>query len=157
MARQYEEIDDGDDASPKFPMIPTHRSAVEITAESKLRLIERENSTSLYKQKPEKCHLMSQKKYRDEKYNPNNVVFMSRNLHQQFDAIDSSEGIPMFYLEYYVKHDASPVQGIVNNWPVPVYPTVVNAVLFKDEDARSVLIQLLLQRAYRYFTYNNSV
>ncbi len=62
---------------------------------------------------------------------------MSRNLHEQFDAIDSSEGIPMFYLEY-VKHDASPVQGIVNNWPVPVYLTVVNAV-FKDEDARSVL------------------
>ena len=86
-----------------FAMIPTHQRS-----KLQLRLIEREDSTSLYKQKPEKCHLMSQKKYRDEKYNPNNVVFMSRNLHQQFDAIDSSEGIPMFYLEY-VKHDASPV------------------------------------------------
>lgn len=138
MARQYETIYDGDNASPEFDVFSdSNTSAVEITAETKLRLVEREDSISLYRQKPEKCHLISQKKYRDEKYNPNNIVFMSRNLHQQFDAIDSSEGIPTFYLEY-VRHDASPVQGVVNNWPVPVYSTVVKAV-FKDEEAKRVL------------------
>mmetsp|Transcript_9047 Transcript_9047/g.12527 ORF Transcript_9047/g.12527 Transcript_9047/m.12527 type:complete len:339 (-) Transcript_9047:188-1204(-) len=138
MAVQYEKLEDGENASPDFDVFSnSNTSVVEITAETKLRLVEKEDSKSLFRQKPEKCHFISQSKYKEDKYNPNNIIFMSRNLHQQFDAIDSSEGIPMFYLEY-VSHDPTPIQGLVNGLPYPVYPTQVNAV-FKDEVAKSVL------------------
>ena len=51
---------------------------------------------------------------------------MTRSLHQQYDAIDSTEGVSQFYLQY-VGHDASSQQGIVNKKPCPVYATTVDA------------------------------
>lgn len=135
---QYEKIEGDTDGSPEFDIFSDSlTSAVELSDETKLRLIEREDSTALFRLKPEKCHLISQRRYKDDSKNPNNIVFMSRNLHQQFDAINSSEGIPMFYLVYVSHHSAS-IQGVVNNRPCPVYETTVN-VVFKDEEAMNVL------------------
>ena len=134
----YSKLEGDADGSPEYnEFLTSITSAVEINAETRLRLIEREDSISLFRQKPEKCHLISQTKFKEDKKNPNNIVFMSRNLHQQFDAIDSSEGIPMFYLEY-VNHNPMPMNGIINGRPHPVYETTVNAV-FKDEEAMQTL------------------
>jgi hypothetical protein len=108
-----------------------------MTTETKLRLVESEDSRPLFREKPEICHLMSQAKYPAYAKNQNNIVFMSRNLHQKFDGIGSSEGIPQFYLEY-VSHDPTPIQGVVSGQPSQVYPTLVIAV-FKDELAMNVL------------------
>jgi hypothetical protein len=62
---------------------------------------------------------------------------MSSTLHEQFDGINSSERIPMFYIEY-VAHDPIPIQGIVQEKPCSVYETTIKAV-FKDEEAMTVL------------------
>ena len=101
-----------------------------------------EDSVSLYLQKPKKCHLISQKRFKDDKYNPNNIVFMSRNLRQQFDAIDSSAGIPMFYLTY-VRHSTSSMQGSVSGQPCQVYETTVG-VVFKEEETMRTLAPFMI-------------
>jgi len=140
-ADQYEPIGGDSDASPDYDACSNSgtsiTSAVDVTAETRLRLVEKEDSVALFRQNPEKCHLISQTKFKDDKNNPNNIVFMSRNLHQQFDAIDSSVGIPMFYLEY-VRHDLVSTPGTVSNKPCQVYETTVN-VVFKDEECAGVL------------------
>jgi hypothetical protein len=58
--------------------------------------------------------LMSHSKLKDDKYNPNNIVCMSRNLHQQFDGINSSESIPMFYLSS-VRHNPESIADVVDS------------------------------------------
>ena len=140
-ADQYEPIGGDSDASPDYDACSNSgtsiTSAVDVTAETRLRLVEREDSVALFRQKPEKCHLISQTKFKDDKKNPNNIVFMSRNPHQQFDAIDSSEGIPMFYLEY-IEHEHASIHGVVSNKPCQVYETTVD-VVFKDEECASTL------------------
>ena len=137
-ADQYLKVPGDTDGSPEFDVFSKSlTSAVDINDETRLRLVEREDSHSLFRQKPERCHILSQKMYPNDKNNPNNILFMSRNLHQQFDAIDSSEGIPMFYF-LYVDHHHAPIQGVVDRWPCQVYETTVN-VVFKDEEAMSVL------------------
>jgi len=140
-ADQYKAIGGDSDASPDYDACSNSEisitSAVDVTAETRLRLVEREDSVALFRQKPEKCHLISQTKFKDDKKNPNNIVFMSRNLHQQFDAIDSSEGIPMFYLEY-IEHEHASIHGVVSNKPCQVYETTVD-VVFKDEECASTL------------------
>lgn len=134
----YQKLAELTDGSPEFDVFShSLTSVVDINEETKLRMVERENSFTLFRQKPERCHLISQSKYKDDSKNPNNIVFMSRNLHQQFDAIDSAEGIPMFYL-LYIGHHSTPFQGLANNRPCQVYETTVN-VVFKDEEAMSVL------------------
>ena len=137
-ADQYKNILGDTDGSPEFDVFSNSlTTAVDIDEGTRLRLVEREDSTSLFRQKPERCHLISQTKYPKEKRNANNILFMSRNLHQQLDAIDSAEGIPMFYFVY-VGHHPAPIQGVVDRWTCPVYETSVN-VVFKDEEAMSVL------------------
>jgi len=78
---------------------------------------------------------------------------MSRNLHQQFDTIDSSEGIPMFYLEY-VNHEPISIQGLVNGWPCQVHPTLWMQCS-KMQMPRPY--QFRLQEAHCYFIDCNSV
>jgi hypothetical protein len=112
-------------------------STVEMSPEVQFRLIDQENSFAMFRKRPEKCHLISQSKYKDDKYNPNNIIFMSSLLHEYFDGINSSVWIPTFYLDY-VAHDPTPIQGVVEEKPCPVYETTVKAV-FHDEEARSVL------------------
>eukprot|EP01031_Cornospumella_fuschlensis_P035021 gene35021-42410_t len=134
----YQKIADGNYASTDYDAFSTSRtSVVEVSMETKLRLLDREDGFSLFRQKPQKCHLISQSKYKDDKNNPNNILFMSCNLHQQFNAIDSSEGIPMFYLQY-ISHDPTPIMGVVSEKPCQVYETTID-VVFKDEEAAGVL------------------
>jgi hypothetical protein len=62
---------------------------------------------------------------------------MSRNLHQKFDGISSTEGIPTFLLEY-AGHSQEALLGLVDRCRCSVYETAVR-VVFKDEDAYGVL------------------
>lgn len=111
-------------------------TGVEVDDEVRLRLLEREDSKALFRQKAEKCHIIGRKNKRYE-YDPNNIVFCSRNLHQQYDAIDSAVGVEQFYLQY-VAHDPNPCSGLVNKKQCPVYATTVQ-VIFIDEQAKSTL------------------
>lgn len=137
---QYGRIVGDADPSPDYDAVAyTQISAVSINDETRLRLLEREDSPMLFRQKPEKCHLIRQADHEAHRKNPNNIVFMSRFLHQHFDAIDSTEGIPTFYFQY-VRHSTQPIQGLVNRWPTPVYETLMR-VVFKDEEAKNELIK----------------
>ena len=133
---------DGGNTSPTFdPLAGTATSyassCVEIGEETLLRLVDNPDSVNLFRQKPEKCHLMSQTKYPEFAKDANNIVFMSRLMHQHFDVIDSTEHIATFFLEY-VEHSRGHMDGIVRNKPCKVYETTVN-VVFKDEEAKLVL------------------
>lgn len=112
-------------------------SPVSVNEESRLRLVDNESSHNLFYQKPEKCHLLSQKKFPKEKNDPNNVVFMCRLLHQHFDGIDSVEGIPTFIMKY-VSHSSLPSPGSVNGKTVNVYETIVK-IVFKNQELKDEL------------------
>lgn len=140
----------GTDLSPDFDAFSYVSTvvAVEVTEETRLRLLDREDSVELFRQKPEQCHIIS-RKVKEYSMNPNNIVFMSRSLHQQYDALDSTEGVSQFYLMY-VRHDAVSHLGIVNEKPCPVFTTVVH-VVFIDEAAKSTL-----SHKFKHFTDMNS-
>jgi hypothetical protein len=114
-------------------------STVEIDASVRWRLLEREDSKALFRQNAERCHVIPKSEDKDCKYvdDPNNIVFLSRNLHQQYDALGSSTGTEQFYLQY-VRHDPNPRPGVVNKKQCPVYTTTVN-VVFIDADAKIAL------------------
>jgi hypothetical protein len=134
----YEKIEGDIDPSPEYDAISyEHASVVSVNSETRLRLLERENSRNFFRQKPEKCHIVRRADDADNADNPNNIVFMSRFLHQHFDVIDSTEGIPTFYFQY-VEHHPQHIQGLIKNKPSPVYETIVK-VVFKDEEAMNEL------------------
>ncbi|RYY77504.1 MAG: hypothetical protein EOO69_13925 [Moraxellaceae bacterium] len=141
MSRDYQKVErtgDDTDVSPEFDQYSWSSvvSGVEIDEEVRLRLLEREDSKALFRQKAEKCHIIS-KKNKTYEHNPNNIIYCSRNLHQQYDAIDSTAGVEQFYLQY-VGHDPNPSQGIVNKKQCSVYATSVR-VIFIDEQAKNTL------------------
>ena len=79
---QYQKVPGDTDGSPGFEMFSNSlTTAVDINDETRQRLVEREDSNTLFRQKPERCHIINQKMYPRDKYNPNNILFMSRNLH----------------------------------------------------------------------------
>lgn len=134
----YEKIEGDTDPSPEYDATSyEHASVVSINDETRLRLLERENSRNFFRQKPEKCHIVRRADDAGNSRNPNNIVYMSRFLHQHFDVIDSTEGIPTFYFQY-VNHNAQHIQGLINNKPVLMYETTVK-VVFKDEEAMNEL------------------
>jgi hypothetical protein len=92
---QYQKIARDTDPSPEYDVIShTQTSTVSITEETRLRLLGREDSPMLFRQKPEN-------------------FYMSLYLHQHFDAMDSTEGIPRFYFRY-AHHSSQHSQEIVN-------------------------------------------
>lgn len=131
---QYERITGDQDPSPDYDP-KSYTSAISITEATRLRLLEREDSMNLYLQKPEKCHIVRRVDDPANINNPNNIVFMSRLLHQHFDVIDSTEDIPTFYFQYISHNNNNPTQGIVGNWPLPVYETTL-WVVFKHERSK---------------------
>ena len=135
---QYQKVEGDAEPSSDYDIDAySQTSAVTVNAETRLRLLEREDSRNLWRQKPERCHIVRQADDADNKKNPNNIVYLSRFLHQQLDVIDSTEGIPMFYFRY-VGHSEQHDQGLVNGKPTPVYETTLD-VVFKDEEAKNEL------------------
>ena len=135
---QYEKIESDTEPSPEYDLDAyTQTSVVSVNAETRLRMLEREDSRNLFRQKPEKCLIVRQADDLNNIKNPNNIIYMSRFLHQQLDVIDSTEGIPQFYFRY-VMHSEHQHQGLVNNKPTPVYETTLD-IVFKDEEAKNEL------------------
>lgn len=112
-------------------------SAVELNEEVKLRLLNKDNCRTLFRLKPLKCCLMSQRLYPKFANNPNNILFMSTLLRNHLEIINSTEGIATFYMDY-VLHKETPIEGEVNQRRCPVYETQVN-IVFKDELAKNIL------------------
>jgi hypothetical protein len=134
----YERIENDAEPSPEYDLDAyTQTTAVEVTAETRLRMLEREDTRNLFLQKPEKCHIVRQADDPINAKNPNNIVYMSRFLHQQLDAIDSTEGITLFYFRYVV-HSKQYQQGLLNNKPTPVYETTLE-IVFKNEEIKNEL------------------
>jgi hypothetical protein len=135
---QYEKVEGDADPSPEYDIdAHSQTSMVSVNAETRLRLLEREDSRNLRRQKPEKCHIVSQVDDPTNKKNLNNSIYLSRFLYQLLAVIDSTEGIPMFHFRY-AGHNEQHQQGLANNKPTPVYETTVE-VAFKDEEAKNEL------------------
>jgi hypothetical protein len=135
---QYQRVEGDAEPSPEYSLdVYSLASAVSVNEETRLRLLEREDSRNLWRQKPERCHIVRQADDADNKKNPNNIVYSSRFLRQQLDVIDSTEGIPQFYFRY-AGHSEHHHQGLVNGKPTPVYETYLE-VVFKDEEAKNEL------------------
>lgn len=65
-ADHYEKITGDTEVSPEYDIMSNSlTSVVDITEETKLRLVEREDSWSLFRMKPQKCHLISQSLYKE--------------------------------------------------------------------------------------------
>jgi hypothetical protein len=107
-------------------------SAVFMSDEVRLRLVDLETSMFMFRKKPEKCHLKSPTKYPDLKNDPNNIVYLSRQLHEYFDGISQQTGVPAFTLNY-VRHDPQVVTRVCDdNNTLHVYETTVS-VVFRTE------------------------
>ena len=115
----------------------SHESAVFLTDEVRLRLVDAETSVLMFDKKPEKCHLKSQSKFADLKNDPNNVVYLSCTLHEYFDGISQNSGVPAFTLEY-VNHDHQVVTHVFGGTVLHVYETTV-AICFRNELCKSFL------------------
>ena len=143
----YSHTEDDSDQSPPCDIASdfsatSYVSTVWLTEETRLRLVNCDGSLTSMGEKPEKCHLMSQTKHPEHKDDPNNILIMSRDLHQQFDGLNMCDGVPHFILEY-VQHDR---QSIERNFTEGgrqrtkhVFETVVR-VTFLNEGYAAVLI-----------------
>lgn len=81
------DLDQSDDCDTEFGPHTSVASPVLLSEETRLRLVDREDSTWMFGQNAEKCHFLSQSKFPNDKYDPNNIVFMSRLMHHHFDGI----------------------------------------------------------------------
>ena len=109
-------------------------SAVFVTTEIRLRLIDAETSTFMFKKKPEKCHLKSQTKFTELKNNQNNIVYLSRQLHEYFDGINIVNGVPTFTLDY-VSHNPNVVAFVCENGvTLKAYETTVSIKFLTEQD-----------------------
>lgn len=113
-------------------------SDVFVTEEVRLKLVDAESSTSMFLKKPEKCHLKSQSTFKELKNDPNNIVYMSRQLHEYFDGIGQTDGVPAFVMTY-KKHDPQVITRVFDDdRTLHVYETTVS-VLFRTELIKSIL------------------
>jgi hypothetical protein len=112
-------------------------SAVFLNDAVRLRLIDSETSTFMFRKKPEKCHLKSQSKFPVLKNDPNNILYLSRTLHEYFDGINQDNGVPAFILTY-VKHEPEIITRICDGNILHVYETMVS-VTFRTELDKTVL------------------
>ena len=88
----------GADPSPEYSSHTyTQTSAVPITEESRLRMLEREDVLMFFCQKPEKCDFVRKVGDPSSINNPNNILLLSRYLHQQ--TASSSRTI-LFHFKY---------------------------------------------------------
>lgn len=123
-------------------------SAVHVDELVKCQLLDKEVSIVMYGKKTEKCHLKSQSQFPNDKNNPNNILYMSRHLHEHFDGINTEEGVPSFNLTY-VSHNPNPFNIIVGGKTIQVYETNIR-VVFINESFKAVLAPLF--RDYTSFS-----
>jgi hypothetical protein len=136
-ASDYKEMtDDPSYDSDKAESVLSTRSdvsCVELDEETKLRLLDDPKSILLRTQKPEKCHLLSERSYPELKSNPNNILFMSCFLHDSFDGFHQVDGVPDFALRY---HSHNPIGRPfnINGTAIDMYEVTVRAVFRFEED-----------------------
>lgn len=102
----------------------------------RMRLVSREDSLQLFKKKAEKCHLKSQSAFPAIKNERENILFMDRFLHEHFDGICTTDGVPHFVLEYGA-HNATAIQHPINTGSQVINSTVYEtsvAVTFLDDE-----------------------
>lgn len=102
-----------------------------------LKLLDNPNSTAMYMKKPEKCHLMSQSTHKQYRLNQNNILYMSRFLHEYFDGISTIDNVPLFLLKY-INHNDQSIKKFINGSDIYVYETTVRAI-FKTEEDKNTL------------------
>ena len=116
----------------------SYASDVFVTDEVRLRLLDSESSINMYRKKPEKCHLKSQSAFPNLRTDQNNILFMSRPLHEYFDGISQTTGVPAFTVNY-DSHDPQAITRIFDDGKtIHVYETTV-AVIFRTEMDKSTL------------------
>ena len=116
-------------------------SAVELSEEVKLRLLDAPNLTFLGTHKPEKCHLKSQKAYPSDKSNPKNILLIASHLHCGFDGINQVDGVPDFALKLQ-SHSEHPISVPVGGGKLANVYEVTIRVEFASENSRTVYMPL---------------
>ena len=114
-------------------------SAVEVSEEVQFQLLDKADSNLMWQKKVEKCHLKSQSQFPEVKNNVNNLLYMTRHLHEHFDGFGVTEMVPSFLVRY-VKHNAEGLQKSISGKSVTVYEATVH-VQFRDEEGNSILCQ----------------
>lgn len=113
-----------------------------VTERVKCQLLDHENSKVMYKEKPERCHFYSQTAYPQHKDNENNVVYMSRHLHQHFDNINRTSGIPSFLMEYVSHNEQGFSRKFINKQgkeeTVVLFETEVRIEFFCEADKNNL-------------------
>jgi hypothetical protein len=141
----YAKIDD--DANPSAvcdslsDLASSYVSAVELSEEVKLRLLDNPTSLQLTFHRPEKCHLKSQTHFPQDKSNPNNILYMSRFLHEGFDGINQVDGVPDFALRYHGHSSSAIKMHLGGGRQAEVFEVTVR-VEFQSEHARTLLTPL---------------
>ena len=139
---QYQKIENeaivsSEDCDGLSEMNESYVSTVYLTDAVILKLFDKVDSSAMYKTKPEKCHLKSQSKYADDAKNPNNIVYMSRFLHEHFDGISKINYVPTFLVQY-MRHSEQFIRMAVDGRDVDVGETTVR-IVFKTEEDKNVL------------------
>jgi hypothetical protein len=153
---QYVKLDEDDkqslseDCDGESEMRESYISTVYLSETVKLQLLDNPNSLAMYRTKPEKCHLKSQSKYPQYATNPNNIIFMSRFLHEHFDGINKINNVPTFLIKY-MNHNAASMTMVLDGKDVVVYETVVR-IVFKTIDDKHALCPF-----FRPYTVVNDV
>lgn len=144
------DIDPSDDCDAESSVSNfSYVSAVEVSQEVQFQLLDKPDSILIWRKKVEKCHLKSQSRFPEVKNNLNNLLYMTRHLHEHFDGFGVHDMVPSFLVKY-VKHNADKITHNVSGRTVHVYETTVR-VEFIDEEAKSTLCSF-----FREYTTINS-
>lgn len=144
---QYVHWDNADDTNNSPPCDLTSNSLSNFSAELanineaevRSQMIESHNAMSLFGQSPEVAHIKDKCRCKKQEIDdPNNHIYMSRNIHQHFDGIETIPiKTPSFVLKY-ISHDATasdcPIFGdgcyVVN--PIEKRAKVIVHIIFRD-------------------------
>jgi hypothetical protein len=129
-------------------------TSVRITPDKQLKMIEKPNSVDLVGKNCDECHLKSQTKYPSDANKDGNIIYLSRNLHEHFDGINTEDkNIPSFLIRY-VSHEESRVPLSIDGQSFSKCKVLVN-VCFRPMEKFLILANLLKDGSTRIdnFTY----
>jgi hypothetical protein len=111
-----------------------------ITDDIMLKMIERSDNVALVSHNVEECHLVSQKRFKEHKGKDGNIIYLSRLMHEHFDAINLEDKCPSFLIRY-VSH--TPLQKFLCGVKEFTKHKVIVDVCFRPKTELSALIALL--------------
>jgi hypothetical protein len=133
-------------------------TSVRITPDKQLKMIEKPNTVDLVGKNCDECHLKSQTTYPRDANKDGNIVYLSRNLHEHFDGINTEDkNIPSFLIQY-VSHEEDRVSIVIDGQSFSKCKVVVH-VCFRPLEKFLILANLLKDGSTRIddYTYQTNL